>query len=122
MGDIATTIDIIIVTERVTAIKIAVIIAACKPVIVSTLTAVDIFETFPANFIVGFVKSGLINSGENFLRYLLDSLPQFFPFIDNKLDVEPEFFCAFLFFFYGYQSITYFCILLLKTFNYHQWE
>ena len=69
MGDIATTIDIIIVIERVTAIKIAVIIAACKPVIVSTLTVVDIFETFLAKFIVSFVKSGLINSGENFLRY-----------------------------------------------------
>jgi hypothetical protein len=122
IDDIATTIGIIAVVEPVTVINIVVIITAYKPAIVSMLIVADIFETFPAKSIVGFVMSDLINWDENFLHDLLNFLPQFYPSIDNKLNVEPKFSFAFLFFFYGYQSITYFYILLLKTFNYHLWE
>lgn len=122
IDDIVTTIGIIVVIEPVTVINIVVIIAACKPAIVSMLIAADIFETFPAESIVDFVMSDLINWDENCLHDLLNFLPQFYPSIDNKLNVKPKFSCAFLFFFYGYQSTTYFYILLLKTFNYHLWE
>ena len=61
IGDIATAISIITIVKQVAAINIAVIVAACKPVVVSKLTAIDIFETFPVGFIASFVKSGSIN-------------------------------------------------------------
>lgn len=58
IGDIATTISIIIVVKLFTAINIAIIIAACKPAVVNMLIAIDIFETFLASFVADFVKSG----------------------------------------------------------------
>lgn len=68
IGDIATTISIIIVAMQVTAVSIVVIVATCKLAAIGMLTATNIFGTFPADFIASFVKNGLINSDENFLH------------------------------------------------------
>lgn len=68
IGDIATTISIIIVAMQVTAVSIVVIVATCKLAVISMLTATNIFGTFPADFIASFVKNGFINSDENFLH------------------------------------------------------
>lgn len=80
------------------------------PVTISMLVAVDIFNSFLVMF-TGSIKSGLINLDENYFHDLLNFPLLFFPFIDNMLNVELIFFYAFLFFFCGYQSITYFYIL-----------
>ena len=61
IGDIATAINIITIVKQVAAIDIAVIVAACKPAVVSRLTAINIFETFLVGFIASFVRSGSIN-------------------------------------------------------------
>jgi hypothetical protein len=77
---------------------------------ISMLVVAGISSSFLAEF-ASSARNGLINSDENYLHDLLNFLLQFFPFINNKLNAELKFFCAFLFFFCGYQSITYFYIL-----------
>ena len=68
IGDIATTISIIIVAMQVTTVSIVVIVATCKLAAIGMLTATNFFGTFPAGFIASFVKNGLINLDENFLH------------------------------------------------------
>ena len=104
---------------RVAIVGIAIVVAACKPIIANMLITVDIIIRRPADS----TRNDLINLDENFQHYFVaDSLLQSFPFVGSKLDAELEFFCAFLFSFCEYQNKAYFYTLLSRIFNYHQLE
>ena len=107
---IATAVNTVTIVKLIIAINTVIIITACMLAAISMLAAASISGSFLAEF-ASSARSGLINLDENYLHDLLNFLLLFFPFINNKLNAELIFFYAFLFFFCGYQSITYFYIL-----------
>ena len=107
---IATAINTATIVELIIAIDTVIIITTCMLAVINMPVVASIFNSFLAEF-ASFTRNGLINLDENYLHGSLNFLLLFFPFINNKLNAEPIFFCAFLSFFCGYQSITYFYIL-----------